>query len=84
MSHLKNKLRNTREQYSNINVSYKEREIISKLKKNQNIMLLRQDKGREIVIINKNRYTSNRLNIPESWQFRKLGRYPTKSIEAKI
>ena len=66
MSHLKNKLRNTREQYSNINVSYKEREIISKLKKNQNIMLLRQDKGREIVIINKNRYTSNRLNIPES------------------
>ena len=46
MSHLKNELRNTREQYSNINVSYKEREIISKLKKNQNIMLLRQDKGR--------------------------------------
>ena len=66
MSPLKNELRNTREQYSNINVSYKEREIISKLKKNQNIMLLRQDKGREIVIINKNRYTSNRLNIPES------------------
>lgn len=66
MSHLKNKLRNTREQYSNINVSYKEREIISKLKKNQNIMLLREDKGRGIVIINKNRYTSNRLNIPES------------------
>lgn len=66
MSHLKNELRNTREQYSNINVSYKEREIISKLKKNQNIMLLREDKGRGIVIINKNRYTSNRLNIPES------------------
>ena len=66
MSHLKNKLRNTREQYSNINVSYKEREIISKLKKNQNIMLLREDKGRGIIIINKNRYTSNRLNIPES------------------
>ena len=45
MSHLKNELRNTREQYSNINYHIK-REIISKLKKNQNIMLLRQDKGR--------------------------------------
>ena len=41
--HLKTKLRNACEQYNNINVPYKEREIINKLKKNQNIMLLRQD-----------------------------------------
>ena len=43
ISHLKTKLRNTSEQCNNINVPYKEKEIINKLKKNQNIMLLRQD-----------------------------------------
>ena len=37
ISHLKTKLRNTCEQYNNINVPYKERETTKKLKKNQNI-----------------------------------------------
>ena len=54
ISHLKTKLRNTGEKYNNINVPYKEREVINKLKKKQNIMLLRQDKGRGIVIIDRN------------------------------
>ena len=84
ISHLKTKLRNTSEQYNNINVPYKEKEIINKLKKNQNIMLLRQDKGRGIVIIDRNRYTNKCLNILNTEQFRKLGRDPTKLIEAKI
>ena len=34
-----------------MNVSYKEKEIKNKLKKNQNIMSLRQDKDRGIAII---------------------------------
>ena len=33
ISHLKTKLRNTCEQHNNINVPYKEREVIKKLKK---------------------------------------------------
>ena len=43
ISHLKTKLRNACEQYNNTNAPYTERQIINKLKKNQNIMLLRQD-----------------------------------------
>ena len=82
--HLKTKLRNACEQYNNINVPYKKREIINKLKKNQNIMLLRQDKGRGIVTIDRNRYTNKYLNILNTEQFRKLGRDPTKPTEAKI
>ena len=47
-------------------------------------MLLRQDKGRGIVIIDRNRYTNKCLNILNTEQFRKLDRVPTKPIEAKI
>ena len=82
--HLKTKIRNACEQYNNINVPYKEREIINKLKKNENIMLLRQDKGRGIVIIDRNRYTNKYLNILNTKQFRKLDKDPTKPTEAKI
>ena len=82
--HLKTKLRNTYEQYSNINVPYKEREIINKLKKTQNIMFLRQEKGRGIVIIDRKRYTYKCLNILNTKQFQKLDRDPTKPREAKI
>ena len=47
-------------------------------------MLLRQDKGRGIVIIDRNRYTNKYLNILNTKQFRKLDKDPTKPTEAKI
>ena len=47
-------------------------------------MLLRQDKGRGIVIIDTNRYTNKCLNILNTEQFQKLDRDPTKPIETKI
>ena len=83
ISHLNTKLRTACEQYNNISVPYKEREI-SKLKKKQNIMLLHQDNGTGIVIIDRNTYTNKCLNILNTEQFRKLDRDPTKPIEAKI
>lgn len=47
-------------------------------------MLLRQDKGRGIVIMDKNKYTSKCLNILNTPQFKKLNRDPTKPLEEKI
>ena len=47
-------------------------------------MLLRQDKGRGIVIIDRNRYTNKCLNILNTEQFRNLDEDPSKSIETKI
>ena len=46
-------------------------------------MLLQQDKGRGIVIINRNSYTNRFLNILNTEQFRKLDRNPTKPVEVK-
>ena len=47
-------------------------------------MLLRQDKGTGIVIIDRNRYTNKSLNILNTEPFWKLDRDSTKPIEAKI
>ena len=47
-------------------------------------MLLHQDKGRGIVIIDRNWYTNKCWNILNTEQFWKLDKDPTKSIEAKI
>jgi len=46
--------------------------------------LLKQDKGRGIVILDKNKYTAKCLNLLQSDQFVKLKKDPTKTIETKI
>ena len=47
-------------------------------------MLLPQDKGRGIAIMDRNRYKNKCMNILNIELFPKLDRDPTKSIEAKI
>ena len=46
ISHLKTKLRSACEKYNTIEIPYKEREVINRLSKNPQIILLRQDQGR--------------------------------------
>ena len=48
--------------------------------KDENLMLLRQDKDRVFVIINWNKYTNKCLNILNTEQFQKLDRDPNKPI----
>ena len=51
ISHLKTKLRSACEKYDTIKIPYKERELINRLSKNPRIIVLRQDRGRGIVIM---------------------------------
>ena len=53
ISHLKTKLRSACKKYNTIKIPYKDREIINKLSKNPQIILLHQGKGRGIVIMDK-------------------------------
>ena len=53
---IKNKLRNTCEKYSKLKVLYRHRKIILELSKNENIIILKQDKGRGIVVMDKHKY----------------------------
>ena len=59
LSKIKTKLRNTCENYSKIKVPYMHRKIVLELSKNENIVILKQDKGREITVTDKHKYIEN-------------------------
>ena len=63
ISHLKTKLRSVSEKYNTIKMVYKEKEVINRLSKNPLIIVLRQDKGMGIVIIDKGKYTEKCMKI---------------------
>ena len=84
ISYLKTKLRSGCEKYNKIKIPYKESEAINRLSKKPQIIVLRQDKGRGIVIMDKVKYTEKCMKILITKQFCKLQKDPTKSIEMKI
>ena len=86
MLQLKTKLLSTCEKYNNVKVPFKHRQVIKRLAENKNIMLLRQDKGKGVVIMDKGNYTGKCVNLLNSNQFNKLSHNPTlwKSVENKI
>ena len=81
---LKAKLGSACEKYNCVKVPFKYREIINKLSNNTNIILLRHDKGRGIVVIDRKKYTEKCMDMLNTKQFRKLDKDPTKTIETKI
>ena len=73
----KTKLFSTCEKYNNIKVPFKHRQVIKRLDENNNIMLLRQDKCKGVVIMDKGNYTEKCVNLLNSNQFNKLSHNPT-------
>ena len=60
---LKTKLRSTFDNYSRIKVPYKHRKVIDTLSKRKDIVVMKQDKGRGVVILDKCHYTEKCLNF---------------------
>ena len=81
---LKTKLRHTCKKYSDIKVPYKYQRTIDTLHRNNNIVVLKQYKGRSVVILDKNIYVDKCLSILGTNQFMKLSKNPTSSYESKI
>ena len=84
LTRLKTKLRSTCERYSKIHVPYKYKAIIDSLSKNQNICIMKQDKGRGVVVMDSSKYIEKCLDILQTEQFTKLSYGPTMSIKNKI
>ena len=76
---LKSKIRRTSENYSRIKVPYKYQKIIDNISRNKDIILIKQDKGRGVVILDKKDYIEKCINITDSKQFKKLKEDPTKT-----
>ena len=51
------------EKYNNIKVPFKHRQVIKRLAENNNIMLLRQDKGKGVVIMDKGKHTEKSIEF---------------------
>ena len=56
LQQVKTKLRNMCECYCNIKVPYKQRQIIKSLSQKEDITIMKADKARGVVIMNKSKY----------------------------
>ena len=70
--------------YSNIECPWDDRSVIEGLISNEEIILLKQDKGLGVVLLNKSEYVSKLMEFLESEQFVKLQSDPTKSFQTKV
>ena len=84
LTKMRTKVLSTFQKYNKVKVPYKHLEIVQNLNNNSNIVLLKQDKGRRIVILDKTKYTEKCLLILTSQQFQKCKKDPTTQLERKI
>ena len=84
ITRLKTKLRYTCEKYSQIRVPYKYRTVINNLRRNKDLAILKQDKGRGVVLLDKNKYIEKCISIVTTDKFRKLDSSPTATCESKV
>ena len=77
-------MRNTCEKYSDIKVPYKHRKTIRNLSNNQNFVIMKQDNGGGVIIMDTNKYFGKCLALLNFEQFVKLNQDPTATRERKI
>ena len=84
ITRLKNKLRHTCDKNNRIKVPYKYRNFINNLRRNKQLAILKQDKRRGAVLLDKTKYIEKCFSIVNTNKFKKLDKNPTVSYEAKI
>ena len=80
LTELKSKLCSTCDKYNNIKMPYKYQKIVKDLANNKDIRILRQDKGRGIVIIDSSNYIEKCLSLLDNEKFVKIIEDLTKRI----
>ena len=84
ITRLKTKLRHICDKYSRIKLPYKCRNVIKNLHRNKQLVILKQDKGRGVVLLDKTKYVEKCFSIINTNKFKKLDKNPTVNYEAKI
>ena len=70
--------------YSKLSVPQEDRKIIEKLYKNPDLTILRQDKGRGVVILNRVDYLTKTETFLAGQEFQKLDHDPTDSFQKRV
>ena len=81
---LKSKFLNIFRQYSNIKNTYKYEDVIKKLTKNRDICLLKQDKGKGIVVMDRSKYIEKCEEFLSNERFTKVNADPTERFESRV
>ena len=70
-----------RKKYCHIKVPCKQKKIISNLFNRKDIVILKQDKGKGVGIVDRSNYTNKYMYLLSSNQFAQIANDPTKSLE---
>ena len=72
------------DQYSKVPIPRDDQQVIKGLSANESIVILKQDKGRGVVIVDKSLYVEKANLLLDSNKFKKLNEDPTPRIEGKV
>ena len=81
---LKTTFLDTYKKYSTIKINFHDKSIIEGLYKNDNLAILRQDKGRGVVILNKSDYITKCESFLSGAEFEELQNDPTKTFQRNV
>jgi hypothetical protein len=81
---LKTRFMDTFTKFSRVKIPDEEKKVLEKLYKNPEIVILRQDKGRGVVILDKTVYISKGENFLNGPEFEKLDFDPTKAFQTQV
>ena len=77
-------MRSSCEKYSCINVPYNCRKIVNDLSRNKDIVIMKQNKGRRVVVMDRGKYFDKCLAILNTEQFVQLQKDSTSSLKRKV
>ena len=69
--------------YHNSKTANKYKQVIDRLSKNNNIIIIEQDKGSGVIILDRNKYIDKCMSMVATKQFSKLDYDPTSKLESK-
>ena len=81
---LKTRLRKSYENYYKVRHSSKVQKTIDKLAREKNIRILKQDKGRGIVVLDKTNYIEKCMALLDTNQFKKISIDNIREVEEKV
>ena len=81
---LKTSFLDTFSKYSKVSIPQEDRRIIENLYKNPDLTILRQDKGRGVVILNRVNYITKAETFLAGPEFEKLDSDPTSSFQGHV
>ena len=84
ITRLKTKLRHICDKYSRIKVPCNYRHVINNLRRNKQLIIFKQEKGKGVVLLDKTKYVKKCFSIINTNKFKKLDKNTTVSYEAKI